>query len=113
MAKEQDEVREFCPNCFADDRGGSWGDGTQCGHCLNCGGNGTVTLPQWAVDSIRRQASWVGKRYYPATEDRKMATKHAALLELVRRFPGRTMRLVKSGWSIEQRVPDMIPKIVT
>jgi hypothetical protein len=37
---------------------------------MNCGANGcTVPLPRWTVESIREQASWVGKRYYPHEED--------------------------------------------
>lgn len=60
---------EFCPGCFASEENGSWGCTTVNGHCMNCGSAGTIQIPRWAVDSIRRSASWVGKRYYPSAED--------------------------------------------
>lgn len=62
----------FCPGCFASTEDGSWGHVVIGDHCTNCGANGTVQLPRWAVDSIRRQASWVGSRFYPSQEDRDL-----------------------------------------
>lgn len=63
----------FCPRCFADDEGGSWGEGVvgNGALCANCGAMGAIAIPAWAVASIREQASWVGKRYYPHAEDRE------------------------------------------
>lgn len=48
-----------------------------------------MPLPAWAIESIRAQASWVGKRYYPADEDRERHEERKALLKLVGEFPGR------------------------
>lgn len=83
-------VVEFCPGCFADTRGGSWGEGTQSGYCFNCGSGGTVMIPIWAVDSIRKQASWVGSRYYPNDEDRATQRELRDLRATIKEFPGRT-----------------------
>jgi hypothetical protein len=96
----------FCTRCFADDHGGSWGAGVMDGgHCLNCGAGGAISLPRWAVEEIRRSASWVGRRYYPQSEDIEIHEERCALLALVPSFPGRTARPAKR---IEQgeRVPD-------
>ncbi len=68
------EYVDFCPGCFATNLDGSCcptgsdGTGLQLG-CDNCGGHHLLHMPKWAADSIRRQASWVGKRYYPNHED--------------------------------------------
>lgn len=88
----QAEMRNFCALCFADDESGSWGHVTTPGGlCMNCGTrNSTVHIPVWAVRSIREQASWVGKRFYPHTEDRDAYEERKALLELVPSFPGRS-----------------------
>lgn len=74
-AEYNEKLKVFCPRCFADEDGGSWGDGvhgrppeqTLCANCgaMNCG----LLIPEWAIKSIREQASWVGKRYYPHAED--------------------------------------------
>ncbi len=56
----------FCPLCFASEESSSWGADVMDGHCFNCGASGgTVHLPAWAISEIRKNASWVGKRYYP------------------------------------------------
>jgi len=61
----------FCTMCFASERNGSWGCTTMNNYCLNCGAGGTtVEIPEWAIENIRKNASWVGKRYYPCDEDR-------------------------------------------
>lgn len=60
---------QFCPSCFASNENGSWNHVVVDNLCSNCGSIGTVKLPRWAVESIRRSASWVGKRYYPSEED--------------------------------------------
>lgn len=107
---ERDAIREFCPGCFADDLGGSWNHTTQGGYCNNCGAGGTVQIPVWAVESIRKQASWVGKRYYPADEDLRIQRElkyHRSLAELP---PDRTAKAVEVGeedgyWSVVQPQP--------
>lgn len=68
----KNELRYFCVCCFADDHSGSWGETTipNVGFCSNCGaGGGLIHIPTWSVESIRKNASWVGKRYYSADED--------------------------------------------
>lgn len=79
---ERAEVLDFCPGCFATNEGGSWGHGCDEHYCYNCGFGGTVKLPRWAVDSIREQASWVGKRYYPHEEDTQTREELTALRSL-------------------------------
>jgi hypothetical protein len=76
---ERAEVVPFCPGCFASSYDGSWGHICDESHCFNCGAGPTVMLPRWAVESIRRQASWVGKRYYPHEEDIAAQKEVAAL----------------------------------
>lgn len=84
------DLLPFCPGCFATSEDGSWGSVVLGDYCLNCGAGGTVTIPRWAVTSIRRQASWVGKRYYPCDEDFEKYAELKALRALVKSFPGRT-----------------------
>ncbi len=62
-------IIDFCPMCFAstDDSSGG-GEIVPNIYCMNCGGH-PIKAPRWAVQSIREQASWVGKRYYPNEED--------------------------------------------
>lgn len=86
-------VMDFCPFCFADNDGGSWNHDTVEGFCSNCGVSGaTIKIPKWAVDRIRKSASWVGQRYYPTDEDFEEQEERSALLKLVKDFPGRTVR---------------------
>lgn len=110
------DLTNFCPQCFADDDGGSWGVGTIGGHCLNCGAGGAIQIPKWAVESIRQNASWVGRRYYPQDEDREIYDERKALLDLVKVFPGREVmqaRKFEDGewvddvgrWTIRQNTP--------
>jgi hypothetical protein len=83
----------FCVKCFADDRSSSLsGSGSIVNdHCLNCGSGGTIaSLQVWAVDSIREQASWVGKRYYPNDEDRQLNEELRALRREIGNYPGRS-----------------------
>lgn len=84
------EVIQFCPACFATEDDGSWGCTVIGDYCTNCGAGGSVSLPRWAVRSIRQQASWVGKRYYPCDEDFERYEELKALRALVKEFPGRT-----------------------
>jgi len=81
---------DFCPGCFATNEDGSWGSTVLGDYCMNCGAGGTVNIPRWAVKSIRRQASWVGKRYYPHEEDFEKHEEMKALRSLPKAFPGRT-----------------------
>lgn len=114
--EERDAVRQFCACCFADDEGGSWGIGTlpSGGHCFNCGAGGsTVAIPAWAVESIREQASWVGKRYYPHDEDREANEERKTLRGLQTVFAGRSARPVRDiegepepgHWWVDQELP--------
>lgn len=102
------EERNFCPQCFADGESGSWEHVVIGDHCTNCGAMGTVRLPVWAITSIRSQASWVGKRYYPNKEDLEIFQERADLLTLVKEFPGRTCKRSKDGdfWVVTQIMPD-------
>lgn len=74
MENLNEEIKDltiFCCRCLADSRtGGSWKGGVVDGYCMNCGAaDSTVNLPFWAVEAIRKTASWVCKRYYPDDED--------------------------------------------
>lgn len=65
-----DDWELFCCQCFASESSGSWDHVVVGSFCANCCGNGTAfPLPKAAIESIRNQASWVGKRYYPHKED--------------------------------------------
>ncbi|HMJ52953.1 MAG TPA: hypothetical protein VK540_12780 [Polyangiaceae bacterium] len=75
---------------------------------MNCGNGSTVAVPAWAVESIREQASWVGKRYYPNAEDHEACEERLALLALVKEFPGRSVEPTdESGrWVVKQLQPN-------
>lgn len=92
-----DDIRDFCPRCFASDLSGSWSHTVQDGYCSNCGASPSVRLPEWAVESIREQASWVGKRYYPNDEDTEMATELKELRSRMTEFPGRSIEKMEPG----------------
>jgi hypothetical protein len=102
------EVICFCPRCFASSDGGSWGPEASVDHCANCGAGGKMpTLPRWAIQSIREQASWVGKRYYPSQEDKDMAAEIEALRALVPVMPGRSAEKNEDGsWAVIQKTPN-------
>lgn len=96
----------FCPPCFATEEEGSGGSTCDGVYCYNCGSGGTVALPRWAIVSIREQASWVGKRFYPHDEDREAHDELAALRRRMTTFPGRTARPptdTKPKWRVEQK----------
>lgn len=76
------DMLHFCPGCFASSEGGSWDHGCDAAYCYNCGSGSTVQLPRWAIQSIRQQASWVGKRYYPHEEDQQAREELRALRAL-------------------------------
>lgn len=107
-AKTRDEIRQFCVRCFADDRGGSWGDGVHAiaeggSFCANCCGIGSAfPLPQWAVDSIREQASWIGKRYYPHDEDVEKAAEVRYLRSIAPPPESTAVHLESGGWNVTQ-----------
>ena len=108
----------FCCCCFASEDSSSWGETLIEGHCFNCGAGGsTKKLPRYFVESIRQQASWVGKRYYPAKEDFENAEERKRLLSCVEKFPGRSVEpaetITRDGewipepgrWTVKQLTP--------
>jgi hypothetical protein len=102
------DILSFCPCCFATDEDGSWNHTVENGYCMNCGANGAVQIPRYAVDSIRNQASWVGKRYYPNEEDREQHAELKRLRALPRAFPGRSARqdpFDKYSYYVTQQLP--------
>jgi hypothetical protein len=90
------------------------------GHCLNCGAGGTTHLvPMWFIESIRKNASWVCKRYYPNEEDMQNAGELRALRAQMATFPGRSAELVKEDergaayWRVKQATGDRTYTMVT
>lgn len=106
------QVLDFCPGCFADSRGGSWGPGVEGPWCGNCGSHGTVQMPIWAVDAIRKNASWVGKRYYPHQEDKELSRELRYLRSCMPAPIGRTVTRADydgcnpNDWRVVQKYPD-------
>jgi hypothetical protein len=88
----------FCVCCFASEKDASWGGEVIKDHCFNCGASGSpVELEEWQIKSIRQQASWVGKRYYPHEEDNEI---HLELKYAREKLPlpkDRTARLVSDS----------------
>ncbi len=82
---------DFCPACFASEHGGSWNHAIVNGYCSNCGNGSCVSMPIWAIEEIRRQASWVGKRYYPTPEDQEAEEELQTLRGMQTEFPGRSV----------------------
>ena len=77
----------FCCQCFASESSGSWDHVVVGSFCTNCCGNGTAfPLPKVAIESIRNQASWVGKRYYPHKEDTDLRAEVEALKRDAERY---------------------------
>lgn len=104
------DILWFCPCCFATDEDGSWNHTVENGYCMNCGAGGAVQIPRYAVDSIRNQASWVGKRYYQNEEDREQYAELKRLRALPKAFPGRSARLTndendKYSYWVTQQLP--------
>jgi hypothetical protein len=83
------EMIDFCPRCFGSSDSTSWNCPTESSYCFNCGGC-PIQIPRWAVESLREQASWVGKRYYPHDEDKQTNLELKNLRVLVKKFPGRS-----------------------
>lgn len=107
----KDDVRDWtmlfmCSVCFgADDTDG---------HCFNCGAGGTTYLaPRWFIDDLRKNGSWVCKRYYANEEDAQNARELRALRERMPEYPGRSAELRtpvpgdgESYWSVKQELPN-------
>lgn len=107
----RNEVVPFCAQCFADDLGGDSGMSAEPGFCMNCGGGDVIKTPRWAIDSIRRNASFVGKRSYPHQEDRERHNERLDLLALVKEFPGRTgERDINYNGDVIYRVTQQLPQ---
>jgi hypothetical protein len=108
MVIERNKLTQFCPGCFADEYGGSWDHVVMGNHCTNCGASGMVSIPKWAVDTIRKNASWVGSRFYPCAEDYEIWEERKALLSTIETFPGRTAfenPNEPGNWSVTQKLP--------
>lgn len=107
-AAHSEELILFCPWCFASQDNASWHGELIEGACMNCGvSNGTVKIPRFAVEEIRKQASWVGKRYYPHEEDKELHKERMELMKLVKEFPGRTIEPAgRRRWEIAQKGPN-------
>lgn len=97
--------------CFASEQDGSWGQTAirDVNHCLNCGAGGSViAIPPFAVKSIREQASWVGRRYYPNAEDTEATEERHDLLVFVESFYGRSAEpatTIAGHWNVTQKTP--------
>jgi hypothetical protein len=72
---------------------------------------GIVQLPLPAVEEIRRNASWVGKRYYPCDEDVANREELAKLRGKMTEYPGRSVELregagyVETIYMVTQKLP--------
>lgn len=98
----------FCVRCFASSDDSSWGEVLLKEYCMNCGCNGPhLEIPRYDVKEIRRNASWVGKRYYPAEEDRKNREELERLRSEMTSYPGRSVSPADGeGWLVKQEKPD-------
>lgn len=99
MDTDLNRVVYFCSKCFADSDGGSWGEPAEYSNCYNCNtssfGHGITSLPKYIVENIRKNASWVGKRYYAHEEDYRINEELKTLRDKVGIFPGR--HVIKEG----------------
>jgi hypothetical protein len=103
----------FCVLCFAnDDDDGSWSGGLCSSHCFNCGAGGSVIqISKFASTEIRKNASWVGRRYYPNQEDKDNYAELTFLRSKMTEFPGRSAeeytdsRTGELFWRILQELP--------
>jgi len=104
----KESINLFCTLCFASDSNSSWGSEVIPGRCFNCGAGGfVIEIPEWAVDSIRKNASWVGKRYYPSQEDFENAQELKKLRSTITSFNGRTAKQTEddpSRWIVSQQL---------
>lgn len=106
----------FCSRCFATNEDGSMGgaiyptldDGCFCSNCCESYSySNKIVMRKADVLSIRSQASWIGKRYYPAQEDsdkNEELKRMRAVLKLSFPFPrGRHAEQQKDGsWLVTQ-----------
>jgi len=90
--EEKKAVVHFCVRCLGSSDNSSWGAAVGPSYCMNCGAGGTIDIPRWAVESIREQASWVGKRYYPHKEDLETREEIRLLRALAPDDPRRTVK---------------------
>lgn len=107
-----DTLVDFCPSCFATSENGSWNHVVMGNHCTNCGSSGgIIKLPTFAAEEIRRNASWVGKRYYPAEEDLENSAELKKLRGKMTEYPGRSIELregagwIKQVYMVTQKLP--------
>ena len=110
MTEETREKRvaliSFCPSCFGSSDDSSWGESVTDGYCYNCGNSTVITIPRWAVKSIRQQASWVGKRYYPNEEDIERHKELEVLRALALDNPERTVSKTYEPRSFKTQQPN-------
>lgn len=91
-AEDRKRILLFCCSCFAADHdGGSFGAGVSADYCFNCGAGPCFPLPLWAIEEVRRNASFVGRLYYPSEQDREREAELKALRETIKEHPGRTV----------------------
>lgn len=89
------DVLLFCVCCFGSEEDASWGGDVFRDYCTNCGSGGSsVSLTRAAIESIRRQASWVGKRFYPHKEDKEREEELQDLREHASESAGREVEWV-------------------
>jgi len=96
----------FCPSCFGSSDDSSWGESVTDRYCYNCGNSTVITIPRWAVKSIRQQASWVGKRYYPNEEDIERHKELEVLRALAPDNPERTVSKTYEPRSFKTQQPN-------
>ena len=110
-----EELIKFCAQCFASSDNSSWGEPITEAGCMNCGRGPAFVIPRWAVESIRAQASWVGKRYYPHEEDTERAEELDALRALAPDDPERTVKksdVNPRAWEVTQPTPKGFVSVV-
>jgi len=117
--RKPDDLLDFCVCCFATDEGGPYGEGTitigENSACYSCGNSGpSLKIPRWAVDSIRKNGSWVCKRYYPSDEDIEENEMIKRLLATIKEFPGRSAKPSSEPglWWVEQATKGNTKKMV-
>lgn len=110
MPNFKKKLYEFCTHCFASEEDSSWGGTATNSYCYNCGAGGTsIRIPKWSIDSIRSNASWVGKRYYPISEDFEKEKELKKLRSTISIFNGRTAKQATddpSRWEVSQELEE-------
>lgn len=101
---------EFCTRCFASDQDSSWGGVATNNYCSNCGSGGTtIRIQEWAIEDIRSNASWVGKRYYTNSEDIETQKEIKRLRSTISIFNGRSAKPTINDpltWEVSQKLED-------